>query len=150
MKPRLLARIAQLFSKQDDEVQAYHYQLESYRVWPVDINVITWLGIYYVPGILEIDPLIKKTKWCYTHRLSRIQSRSFVVGCGELALPVGSDHFGNAGGKTQFRQKLLDPISIPPNSRWVSRCLRGKSSALRFSGIEPILPSRLYLPSASR
>jgi len=29
-------------------VQAYHYQLESYRYWPVDINVITWLGIYYV------------------------------------------------------------------------------------------------------
>jgi intraflagellar transport protein 88 len=46
--PGVLARIAQIFSKQDDEVQAYHYQLESYRYWPVDINVITWLGIYYV------------------------------------------------------------------------------------------------------
>lgn len=46
--PGVLARIAQLFSKQDDEVQAYHYQLESFRYWPVDINVITWLGIYYV------------------------------------------------------------------------------------------------------
>jgi intraflagellar transport protein 88 len=69
----VLARIAQLFSKQDDEVQAYHYQLESYRVWPVDINVITWLGIYYVKQELyeqaipyfaraaEVQPL--EAKW---------------------------------------------------------------------------------------
>merc|ERR1712118_631764 len=31
-----------------DETQAFHYHLESYRYWPVDMNVITWLGIYYV------------------------------------------------------------------------------------------------------
>lgn len=30
------------------ETQAFHYHLESYRYWPVDMNVITWLGIYYV------------------------------------------------------------------------------------------------------
>merc|ERR1719262_974130 len=29
--PGVLARIAQIFSKQDDEVQAFHYNLESYR-----------------------------------------------------------------------------------------------------------------------
>jgi intraflagellar transport protein 88 len=46
--PGVLARIATLFSKQDDENQAFHYQLEAYRYWPVDINVITWLGIYHV------------------------------------------------------------------------------------------------------
>jgi tetratricopeptide (TPR) repeat protein len=37
-----------LYSSQDDETQSYHYHLESYRYWPVDLNVITWLGIYYV------------------------------------------------------------------------------------------------------
>jgi len=46
--PGVLARIATLHSKQDNESEAFHYQLEAYRYWPVDINVITWLGIYYV------------------------------------------------------------------------------------------------------
>jgi intraflagellar transport protein 88 len=46
--PGVLARLANLFSQQGDEMQAFHYHLEAYRYWPVDMNVITWLGIYYV------------------------------------------------------------------------------------------------------
>jgi tetratricopeptide (TPR) repeat protein len=46
--PGALARIAGLYAKQEDDLQSYHYHLESYRYWPVDLNVITWLGIYYV------------------------------------------------------------------------------------------------------
>mmetsp|Transcript_21253 Transcript_21253/g.51375 ORF Transcript_21253/g.51375 Transcript_21253/m.51375 type:complete len:811 (+) Transcript_21253:136-2568(+) len=46
--PGVLARIANLCHKAEDETQAFHYHLESYRHWPVDMNVITWLGIYYV------------------------------------------------------------------------------------------------------
>jgi len=46
--PGVLARLASLFNKAGDETQAFHYHLESYRYWPVDMNVITWLGIYYV------------------------------------------------------------------------------------------------------
>mmetsp|Transcript_132977 Transcript_132977/g.384527 ORF Transcript_132977/g.384527 Transcript_132977/m.384527 type:complete len:839 (-) Transcript_132977:46-2562(-) len=46
--PGVLARLANLFVKANDETQAFHYHLESYRYWPVDMNVITWLGIYYV------------------------------------------------------------------------------------------------------
>merc|ERR1719188_232182 len=46
--PGVLARLANLFNKAGDETQAFHYHLESYRFWPVDMNVITWLGIYYV------------------------------------------------------------------------------------------------------
>lgn len=44
----ILARLANLFNQAGDETQAFHYNLESYRYWPVDMNVITWLGIYYV------------------------------------------------------------------------------------------------------
>jgi len=40
--------LANLFNTAGDETQAFHYHLESYRYWPVDMNVITWLGIYYV------------------------------------------------------------------------------------------------------
>merc|ERR1712187_882172 len=46
--PGVLARLANLFNTAGDETQAFHYHLESYRYWPVDMNVITWLGIYYV------------------------------------------------------------------------------------------------------
>mmetsp|Transcript_79726 Transcript_79726/g.182657 ORF Transcript_79726/g.182657 Transcript_79726/m.182657 type:complete len:257 (-) Transcript_79726:175-945(-) len=46
--PGVLARIANICHKAEDETQAFHYHLESYRYWPVDMNVITWLGIYYV------------------------------------------------------------------------------------------------------
>lgn len=46
--PGVLARIANLFNQAGDETQAFHYHMESYRHWPVDMNVITWLGIYYV------------------------------------------------------------------------------------------------------
>lgn len=46
--PGVLARLASIFSKSEDDTQAFHYNLESYRYWPVDMNVITWLGIYYV------------------------------------------------------------------------------------------------------
>jgi len=46
--PGVLARLANLFTKCEDEMQAFHYHLESYRYWPTEMNVITWLGIYYV------------------------------------------------------------------------------------------------------
>ncbi|CAD7927124.1 unnamed protein product [Amoebophrya sp. A120] len=46
--PGVLARLASLFNKMDDETQAFHYNLESYRYLPSDMTVITWLGIYYV------------------------------------------------------------------------------------------------------
>merc|ERR1719324_1832891 len=46
--PGILARLANLFNQAGDEIQAFHYNLEAYRCWPVDMNVITWLGIYYV------------------------------------------------------------------------------------------------------
>lgn len=46
--PGVLSRLANLYNKNEDETQAFHYHLESYRYSPTDMNVITWLGIYYV------------------------------------------------------------------------------------------------------
>eukprot|EP00747_Dinoflagellata_sp_TGD_P023665 gnl/TRDRNA2_/TRDRNA2_129987_c1_seq1.p1 gnl/TRDRNA2_/TRDRNA2_129987_c1~~gnl/TRDRNA2_/TRDRNA2_129987_c1_seq1.p1 ORF type:complete len:667 (+),score=164.88 gnl/TRDRNA2_/TRDRNA2_129987_c1_seq1:1-2001(+) len=46
--PGVLARLANSYNNKGDETQAFHYNLEAYRYWPVDMNVITWLGIYYV------------------------------------------------------------------------------------------------------
>lgn len=50
--PGVLARMGQLFSKDDDETQAFHYHLESYRYLPVNLDVISWLGVWYVKSEL--------------------------------------------------------------------------------------------------
>ena len=50
--PGLLARLGQLYSKEKDEPQAFHYHLESYRLYPVNLDVISWLGVWYVKSEL--------------------------------------------------------------------------------------------------
>ena len=46
--PGVLSRLGQLYSKDNDESQAYHYFSESFRYYPVNMDVISWLGSYYV------------------------------------------------------------------------------------------------------
>ncbi|KAL7692215.1 putative 43kDa postsynaptic protein [Plasmopara halstedii] len=50
--PGVLARLGQIFNKDDDETQAFHYHLESYRHFPVNLDVISWLGVWYVKSEL--------------------------------------------------------------------------------------------------
>jgi intraflagellar transport protein 88 len=50
--PVVLARMGQIFNKQDDESQAFHYHLESYQHYPVGLDVISWLGVWYVKSEL--------------------------------------------------------------------------------------------------
>lgn len=42
------ARLAAVFAQQGDDVQAHQHYMDSYRLWPADMQVITWLGSYYV------------------------------------------------------------------------------------------------------
>ena len=44
--PGVLSRLGQIFNKEDDESQAFHYHLESYRHYPVSLDVISWLGVW--------------------------------------------------------------------------------------------------------
>ena len=46
--PGVLLRMGQLCSRSDDEAQAFHFHLESYRHYPVSLDVISWLGVWYV------------------------------------------------------------------------------------------------------
>merc|ERR1719261_2403679 len=46
--PAVLARIGNIYLKEEDEAQAFHYHQESYRYFPVNMNVISWLGAYFV------------------------------------------------------------------------------------------------------
>ncbi|RLN88754.1 hypothetical protein BBJ28_00009809 [Nothophytophthora sp. Chile5] len=50
--PGVLARLGQIFNKDDDENQALHYHLESYRYFPINLDVISWLGVWYVKSEL--------------------------------------------------------------------------------------------------
>ena len=44
----VLARMGQVCLRDNDENQALHYYLESYRYMPVNLDVISWLGVWYV------------------------------------------------------------------------------------------------------
>ena len=44
----MLLRMGQLCNRNDDEAQAFHFHLESYRHYPVSLDVISWLGVWYV------------------------------------------------------------------------------------------------------
>ena len=46
--PNVLGRLGQLHVKESDESQAYLYYLDAYRYYQVNIDVITWLGAYFV------------------------------------------------------------------------------------------------------
>ena len=48
----LLARLGALCAREEDEDQALHYFTESYRYMPVNLETISWLGIYYVKNDL--------------------------------------------------------------------------------------------------
>lgn len=43
-----LAHLGGMFAKDDDETQAFHYHAESYRYMPVNLEVISWLGVWFV------------------------------------------------------------------------------------------------------
>ncbi|CAG9576717.1 putative intraflagellar transport protein IFT88 [Leishmania major strain Friedlin] len=46
--PNALARIGSLYARDSDDVQAFHYYLEAYRYYQVNMDVISWLGAYFV------------------------------------------------------------------------------------------------------
>lgn len=52
--PKIHARIGALYAYDQDESQAFHHYNESYRLLPINIETIAWLGIYYVKqGLYE-------------------------------------------------------------------------------------------------
>ena len=44
--PGVLLRMGQICNRTDDEAQAFHFHLESYRHYPVSLDVISWLGVW--------------------------------------------------------------------------------------------------------
>jgi intraflagellar transport protein 88 len=46
--PNALARVGSLYARDGDDVQAFHYYLEAYRYYQVNMDVISWLGAYFV------------------------------------------------------------------------------------------------------
>jgi len=46
--PGVLAKLGKLYNLEGDEAQAFYYHELAYRHYPVDMDVISWLGAYYV------------------------------------------------------------------------------------------------------
>lgn len=44
----VLAMLGNLHAKLDDEPKAVHYYCESHRVYPTNMDIISWLGAFYV------------------------------------------------------------------------------------------------------
>jgi len=71
--PNILARMGAIYARDEDDHQALHYYSESYKHYPVNLETISWLGIYYVRSELyekasdfferaaQIQP--KEVKW---------------------------------------------------------------------------------------
>lgn len=46
--PNVCVRLGQLYEKLDDESTSCHWYTEAHRHHPVNLNVISWLGVWYV------------------------------------------------------------------------------------------------------
>ena len=46
--PHLCSRLAHVYEKLDDENTACHWHSEAHRHYPVNLNVISWLGVWFV------------------------------------------------------------------------------------------------------
>ena len=44
----LCSRLGLVYEKMEDENVACHWQTEAHRYYPVNLNVISWLGVWYV------------------------------------------------------------------------------------------------------
>lgn len=71
--PGVLSRLGNIFLREEDEAQALHYHLEAYRFYPVNMDVIAWLGkhsvqnemyekaTHYFERAAQIEP--REVKW---------------------------------------------------------------------------------------
>jgi intraflagellar transport protein 88 len=71
--PGAQSRLGQIYTKDNEESDAFHHHNESYRYYPVNLDVISWLGVWFVKSEMyekaihffqraaEIQP--KEVKW---------------------------------------------------------------------------------------
>ena len=106
--PNILLRLGQIHSRDEDETNAFHYHLNSYQYYPVNLDVISWLGVWYVKSELyekaiaffqrasEIQPNEVKWKLMVTSCYRRMGSYQKALELYEeihtqyVALPVAS------------------------------------------------------------
>ncbi|KRX57905.1 Nucleolar GTP-binding protein 2 [Trichinella sp. T9] len=46
--PSILVKLGELYEKEGDRQAAFHFYSDSFRYYPSDLNVIQWLGAYYI------------------------------------------------------------------------------------------------------
>jgi tetratricopeptide (TPR) repeat protein len=65
--PGILYDLGTLYANENDEAQSYSSYLESFRYYPINIDVISWLGLYFVKHEIYEKALL------YFERASQIQ-----------------------------------------------------------------------------
>ena len=55
--PGLLAHIASLYHSLNDETNAYHHYADSFHLHPVDVRVLSWLGVWCVKNEMWDDAI---------------------------------------------------------------------------------------------
>ncbi|KAL3182492.1 hypothetical protein MRX96_007177 [Rhipicephalus microplus] len=50
--PNLLSKIGEIYDLQGEKQLAFQYQSDSYRYLPSNIDIIDWLGAYYIESQL--------------------------------------------------------------------------------------------------
>ena len=50
----MLSRLGALHARFDEEAKALHYYSEAHRLYPVNLDVISWLGAFHVRN--EVRP----------------------------------------------------------------------------------------------
>ena len=69
MDAGVLSRIGGIYTKANNEGQAFHYQIESHRLFPIDLDVISWLGVWFVKNKMYEKSI------CLFERASQIQPK---------------------------------------------------------------------------
>lgn len=120
------------------EAQAFHYAAESYRVFPVNLEVISWLGVWYVKSEMyeraveffsrasELQPAEVKWKLMVAscHRRMGNTAEAFELYAGIHARH--RDNMGERGGRGGItgatRARVRNNLTSPPHTRTHTHC----------------------------
>ncbi len=68
--PAVLQKMATIYDNDGDKQQAYQYHFDSYRYFPSNLEVIDWLGSYFIEMQVR-----------YTHKISAFSTIFVFIPC---------------------------------------------------------------------
>ena len=79
--PVILQKMGTLFDDEGDKQQAYQYHFDSYRYFPSNLEVIDWLGSYFIEMQVSANLFaITKYSYCISHTSTCTYSSPWILG----------------------------------------------------------------------